>query len=692
MVTSDAGRVLGTPEYMSPEQAMGEPLDVRSDVFSFGIVLYEMLSRARPFTGTSTGALLVAIARDPVPPLRERAPEVDEVTADLVMRCLAKSPAARFAHGGEILSALGGSGSPKAASFSRGDVAPVARTPGERPNARPLAAISLVAIACLSVAGWWAYRRSAPVPVPASASSASAAASSGRIVRLIDLPPPASGNPEALAALAEGMQAQYDGLNSSYRPFIRARELDPMLAVASLRLAEMFVAAGQLGEARRDYRVLLGCIDHLSPRDRSFANALEPIAMSDPPDWDLGTNRLRALHLANPQDVDIQVSLARVLLQASRGERAVLSEARALAESAIELDPRFALAWDTLSRALSSARPEEARRAAEECLRQAPRATNCISTLASDAARSGDCKEMGRYGRRWIAISPDDRVGYSLVASSLAAGGAADSLDEALAQAVAHTVPSDRDARRQQWAAARAALAGDFVTADAAAIALGSTTAGIFDPRSESAVLRVEIARERGDAAAAAAIASGFVKRRGAFEPPPLEGDVLPFMLAAERAGGLLSPEDLAAQMDAWRRDLRAQLGRNLPPEAWLVGDARIVTGRADAEAALASRPPVDELVLMRAPGRTGHVLFLANHLDDAVPLLAEAARSCEVLEDPLVQLRYTHELGLAREGLGDRTGACDAYARVLARWGHAKPRSVTADEARAHAAKLGCP
>ncbi len=103
LVTSDEQRVMGTAEYMSPEQALGKPVDVRSDVFSFGVVLYEMLAGTRPFHGTTTGELLVAIVHNPVPPLRKQAPEVDAATEAIVTRCLAKAPAERFANGGRLL-------------------------------------------------------------------------------------------------------------------------------------------------------------------------------------------------------------------------------------------------------------------------------------------------------------------------------------------------------------------------------------------------------------------------------------------------------------------------------------------------------------------------------------------------------------------------------------------------------------
>ncbi len=67
---TQAGAVLGTVAYMSPEQAQGQPADARSDVFSFGLVLYEMLSGRRAFSGDNSLAVLSALQKDEPPPLQ----------------------------------------------------------------------------------------------------------------------------------------------------------------------------------------------------------------------------------------------------------------------------------------------------------------------------------------------------------------------------------------------------------------------------------------------------------------------------------------------------------------------------------------------------------------------------------------------------------------------------------------------
>jgi TolB-like protein/predicted Ser/Thr protein kinase len=95
------GAILGTVAYMAPEQAEGKPLDERSDVFSFGAVLYEMLSGKRAFRGDSTAAVLSAVLRDDPAPLQAPG-ELQRV----VSRCLAKQPGNRFPNMQELRTAL----------------------------------------------------------------------------------------------------------------------------------------------------------------------------------------------------------------------------------------------------------------------------------------------------------------------------------------------------------------------------------------------------------------------------------------------------------------------------------------------------------------------------------------------------------------------------------------------------------
>jgi serine/threonine protein kinase len=100
------GMVMGTPNYMSPEQVRGEKVDVRSDLFSIGAVFYELLTAHKPFQADSMHAVLFQVLEnDPEPP-RRWVPTLPPVLVDLVEKALRKDPAERFANGGEMLDAV----------------------------------------------------------------------------------------------------------------------------------------------------------------------------------------------------------------------------------------------------------------------------------------------------------------------------------------------------------------------------------------------------------------------------------------------------------------------------------------------------------------------------------------------------------------------------------------------------------
>jgi len=110
---TDTGLAVGTPGYMSPEQATGaDHLDGRSDVYSLGCVLYEMLVGHPPFLGTTAQEVLARHSLDAVPPLRTIRPELPPALERAVVKALAKSPADRFATATAFIEALTRAGAP----------------------------------------------------------------------------------------------------------------------------------------------------------------------------------------------------------------------------------------------------------------------------------------------------------------------------------------------------------------------------------------------------------------------------------------------------------------------------------------------------------------------------------------------------------------------------------------------------
>src|SRR5579872_1153156 len=99
---TDTGLIFGTPHYMSPEQGHGEPIDARSDLYSLGVILFELLTRQKPYKAENPMAIIYKHRKEPVPQLPEKLSPLQP----LLDRLLAKRPEDRFATAGEAAVAL----------------------------------------------------------------------------------------------------------------------------------------------------------------------------------------------------------------------------------------------------------------------------------------------------------------------------------------------------------------------------------------------------------------------------------------------------------------------------------------------------------------------------------------------------------------------------------------------------------
>lgn len=98
--------LIGTPAYMSPEALESKPLDGRSDLYSLGVMLYEILTGEQPFTGDTTVAVIVKHLQEPPPDLRKKRPDLPDTMAYLFQRAMRKNPEERFSSAAEMLQAV----------------------------------------------------------------------------------------------------------------------------------------------------------------------------------------------------------------------------------------------------------------------------------------------------------------------------------------------------------------------------------------------------------------------------------------------------------------------------------------------------------------------------------------------------------------------------------------------------------
>ncbi|MBX3232426.1 MAG: serine/threonine protein kinase [Labilithrix sp.] len=201
VVETQAGTVFGTPRYMSPEQAQGKPLDARTDLYSLGVILYQMLTGRPPFTDTDAVVVMARHIKSVPKRPNEAVPDanIPKELEDVVMRSLSKLPEDRQASAdifaGELLAALEAQGAltsgvrasiTNAAGIRVPDSLrpppislpppPVSRSSGPSPGV--LATISVMVILCAAVAVYYGMARRKPAPpAPEPAVTASASAS-----------------------------------------------------------------------------------------------------------------------------------------------------------------------------------------------------------------------------------------------------------------------------------------------------------------------------------------------------------------------------------------------------------------------------------------------------------------------------------------------------------------------------------
>jgi eukaryotic-like serine/threonine-protein kinase len=152
------GQVLGTPEYMSYEQALGQTdIDARADVWAIGVMLYEMLAGKRPFEAPNTNAVLAAIRRNEIRPLRDVVPSVPPAIARIVDVCLSTNRSERFADAEALLAQLETPAPTPIEEPAAPEKPQKAFPPAEDTKRRPFVMAIVAASAMLCISGIFLY-------------------------------------------------------------------------------------------------------------------------------------------------------------------------------------------------------------------------------------------------------------------------------------------------------------------------------------------------------------------------------------------------------------------------------------------------------------------------------------------------------------------------------------------------------
>jgi serine/threonine-protein kinase len=430
-VITASGMVMGTLPYMSPEQARGQELDHRSDIFSIGVILYQMATRELPFNGNSVFDTLERIVRSEPEPISRRNPSAPAEFIRIVSTCLKKPADQRYASADDLLTDLKSLSSRIAANAS----IPTAATQSRRWTSIAVAAILIVGAAAATLFSIARGRDSAPATRVAAAATAPSATRSKAVAVLpfksLSADPGSESFSEGMTEEIINALANIDGLRVASRTSsfaFKGASVDIRTVAEKLRVGS--VVEGSVRKAGDQIRVtvqLVGAEDGYQVWSETFDRKLTDVFAIQDEIARTVARRVGGVSAAAPTvpptanlDAYRAFVMGRYLVR--KGSVATLREAIDVLQTALRLDPNFALAnvelanaWRLLV-ARTGVAPDDgyprAIAAAEAALRSNPRLDSAHAALAAISSSQMRWRDAERHIAQAIALNADSPEAY----------------------------------------------------------------------------------------------------------------------------------------------------------------------------------------------------------------------------------------------------------------------------------------
>ncbi len=431
------GRIIGTLAYMAPEQLQGRTPDPRVDVFALGVVLYEMATGVCPFQGANPADLISAVLRDQPAAMRRLKPNLPAGLNEVVLRCLEKTPEARYQSAAEAREALAGAAQKLTTrgTLGRGALSSASLSLPWRPRRATTrwvaAAVALALVA--GGAGAW-YRRGRPATERQKPLAATSRAQTAQPA-LVVLPLASfSGEPEyfvdgmtdglisslakikALRVISRQSAMHYKGSRKLASEIASDLGVDYVVEGSVERMGEKVRLSAQLVRARPEATLWSDSLERafsdVTALHNTFATSIAQAA-------GIELSTAEATRMASTRSVDPEVYQAYLQgkFHASRSGEEAHRQAQKFFKSALDSDPSFAPAWAGLADSLIwqasfHADPAELLPQAEEAAR---RAIALDETLAEGHAALGELA-LDRW--QWAAAEREIRRAVELDPSS----------------------------------------------------------------------------------------------------------------------------------------------------------------------------------------------------------------------------------------------------------------------------------